>query len=300
MFFRYEGQTHEAARTAVAIRDRIARELRLPVTMGIARTKTLAKLFAESVKPFGAVAVLDLEGEKKRLGSLPVDAVAGIAGRRAARLAAYQVRNCLDFMHLPRKLVRSTLTITGERLWEELRGQPVTPLDTTKRPNKTFSRGGGFTATTDFAFIHAWLVRHVERLVEELEFHRSRAEKLTVFVEHWEAPNGVGVAHLDTPANRFEVLEAARDAFAEAYLPGRAACRIDLLAEKLSPDRCVQLSLFEQPSSQWEAVAEVKRAINEHFGRFALRSGATLPLYELYRDEAAGYDICDIRGKMCF
>jgi hypothetical protein len=80
----------------------------------------------------------------------------------------------------------------------------------------------------------------------------------------------------------------------------RAACRIDLLAEKLCPDRCVQLSLFEQPSSQWEAVAEVKRAINEHFGRFALRSGATLPLYELYQDEAAGYDICDIRGKMCF
>jgi hypothetical protein len=35
-------------------------------------------------------------------------------------------------------------------------------------------------------------------------------------------------------------------------------------------------------------------------GRFAVRSGATLPLADVYRDEAQQYDICDVRGKTCF
>ncbi len=44
----------------------------------------------------------------------------------------------------------------------------------------------------------------------------------------------------------------------------------------------------------------MKRSINQQVGRFALRSGATLPLDDIYRDETNSYDICDIYGKTCF
>ena len=33
---------------------------------------------------------------------------------------------------------------------------------------------------------------------------------------------------------------------------------------------------------------------------FAVRSGANLPLFEIYKDKAGEYDICDVRGKVCF
>jgi hypothetical protein len=62
----------------------------------------------------------------------------------------------------------------------------------------------------------------------------------------------------------------------------------------------VQQGLFEEPGDRARAVAKVKREVNARIGRFALRSGATLPLYDVYRDEAQSYDICDVRGKMCF
>jgi hypothetical protein len=52
--------------------------------------------------------------------------------------------------------------------------------------------------------------------------------------------------------------------------------------------------------SQAQAVARLKREINARHGRFVLRSAATLPLAAIYRDTANEYDICDIRGKMCF
>jgi hypothetical protein len=44
----------------------------------------------------------------------------------------------------------------------------------------------------------------------------------------------------------------------------------------------------------------LKRRVNANVGRFALRCGATLPLYDAYRDHEQSYDICDVRGKLCF
>ena len=38
--------------------------------------------------------------------------------------------------------------------------------------------------------------------------------------------------------------------------------------------------------------------VNQKLGRFVLRGGATLPLSDVYRDEAQSYAVCDIHGKM--
>jgi hypothetical protein len=76
--------------------------------------------------------------------------------------------------------------------------------------------------------------------------------------------------------------------------------RLHLTAWELRRPGFVQLSLYEQPGEQARTVAKLKREVNGAVGRFALRSGATLPLADVYRDPAQGYDICDVRGKVCF
>ena len=73
-----------------------------------------------------------------------------------------------------------------------------------------------------------------------------------------------------------------------------------LFAEALVPRVASQLGLFDGPADRAEAVARVKAEVNRRHGRFVLRSGATLPLAEVYRDTSNSYDICDVRGKMCF
>jgi DNA polymerase V len=49
-----------------------------------------------------------------------------------------------------------------------------------------------------------------------------------------------------------------------------------------------------------DAATALKQSVNDRHGRFALRSGATLPLAEVYRDRENGFDICDVHGKTCF
>ena len=73
-----------------------------------------------------------------------------------------------------------------------------------------------------------------------------------------------------------------------------------LIAERLTPRNRAPLGLFEPPGERAEAVARLKRAVNDRHGRFTLRSAATLPLAAIYGDPANAYDICDVRGKMCF
>jgi nucleotidyltransferase/DNA polymerase involved in DNA repair len=288
--------------TAEAIRDHVLRAVGVPVTVGLARTRTLAKLVSDTAKPFGARALLDPAAERELLAALPVTEVSGIASRRAARLAPYGITTCLDLARADRRLVRRLLTVVGEALWYELNGEPVIPLQTERPPHKMLSRGGSLGGPTAGADrLHAWLARNTERLVEELEFHAVKAGALSVYLMHRDGSEGFARAELAEPTDRFDLLlAAARWCFDRAWAPAQAATRMHVAASRLCRPGFVQRGLFEPPEEQARAVAEVKREVNARLGRFALRSGATLPLADVYRDEAQQYDVCDVRGKICF
>src|SRR5262245_23117741 len=146
--------------TAEALRAQVLRRVGVPVTVGVGRSRTLAKLIADAAKPFGALAVLDPDAEKALLARLPVTEVSGIAARRAARLAPFGITSCLDFARADRALVRRLLTATGEALWWELNGDPVLPIRPDRPPHKLLSRGGSLGGpTADPERLLGWLAR---------------------------------------------------------------------------------------------------------------------------------------------
>jgi nucleotidyltransferase/DNA polymerase involved in DNA repair len=258
----------------------------------------LAKLISDSAKPFGAKAVLDPDAEQALLAERPVTEITGVAGRRARTLAAWNIRSCLDFVRADRRLVRDLLTATGEALWWELNGEAVQAIRPERPLHKALSRGGSLSeASADPVVLYAWLVRNLERLIEELEFHQIRAGRLTLWMAYKDGQVGVGNANLEVPTDRFDLLlDVARPCLRRAWVPGVSAARMHLIAERLTPRSSSPLGLFHHETPRHEALARLKREINDRHGRFALRSAATLPLAEIYRDGVNGYDICDIRG----
>jgi DNA polymerase V len=294
------GQTFQEL--AVQIRDRVRERVGVPVTVGIARTRTLAKLISDAAKPAGALAVLEPGDEEALLAERPVTEITGIAGRRAARLQPWGIRTCLDLARADRRLVRSILTASGEALWWELNGDPVQPIHPQRPLHKALSRGGSFgEPATEPIILYAWLVRNLERLIEELEFHAMLAGRLTVWVAYKNGQVGVGQTTLTIPTDRFDLLlDAVRPCLRRAWVARVPATRMHLIAEHLIARRLRPLGLFDPPAPRAEAVARLKHDVNRRHGRFALRSAATLPLAAIYRDTANGYDICDVRGKICF
>jgi nucleotidyltransferase/DNA polymerase involved in DNA repair len=288
--------------TAERMRNRILETVGVPVTVGIARTRTLAKLAAESAKPFGALALTDRDAEWSLLDRNPVTEISGIASRRAARLRPFGIHTCLDLVFADRLRVRELLTRVGEGIWYELHGESVFPLQTFRPPHKVLSRGGSLGgATADPARVYAWLVRNVERLVEELEYHVVSAGALSVHITHKNGAERCAGVELSSPTDRFDLLlGGARACFQSAWLPPLAASYMHVNAWRLRRPGCIQPDLFEPPGDNARVVAAAKREVNARVGRFALRSGATLPLKDVYQDESQQYDICDIRGKHCF
>ena len=61
-----------------------------------------------------------------------------------------------------------------------------------------------------------------------------------------------------------------------------------------------QQSLFDHTSPHLDAIAKVKREINQSYGRWILRSGSTLFANKWYDDPSNEFEICDVRGKFCF
>ena len=292
----------DLAHTAAALRDHIRETAGLPVTIGIARTRTLAKLFSDTAKPNGCVAVTDRDHERQLLGKLPVTEISGIGSRRAARLAPYGIRTCLDLAQAAGKLVKRLLTWTGFEIWLELNGTPVTPIRPSRPLHKALARGGSLGGPVDDPLrLWGWAVRNVERLIEELQYHNCRAAALTVHVAYKDGTAAAGDGPLEIPTDRFDLLlDATRVALRAAYLPGRTATHMHVIATNLRRGRGEQLSLFTPPDPKREAVARAKRLTNEKLGRFKVRSGATLYLPEMYADPTHDFDICDVRGKICF
>jgi hypothetical protein len=109
------------------------------------------------------------------------------------------------------------------------------------------------------------------------------------------------VASPEVPTDRFDLLlDAGRFALRQAYRPRAAAERMHLIAQPLIPRSLAARSLFVPPGDRAEALAALKREVNAKVGRWAVRSGATLPLRRIYDDPSNTYDICDVRGKSCF
>jgi DNA polymerase V len=194
------------------------------------------------------------------------------------------------------------LTRFGYELWCELNGDPVTPIRPARTRHRMIARGGSLAGKVrDPRTLYGWLVRNVERLVEELQFHEVRPAVMTVHVSYFEAAGAGGVVHLDVPSDRFAtLLEAAKVGLARAWRPGKVATHMHLVASDLRRQGAWQASLFYPPDPREETVARVKRGVNERFGRFRLRSGATLFANDFYQDAANEHDVRDIRGKFCF
>src|SRR5437763_7807201 len=125
------------------------------------------------------------------------------------------------------------------------------------------SRGGSIgTVTADPERVYAFLVRNLERLVEELEFHAAAAGALSVYLQYRDGREGLGRAALPAPTDRFDLLlAAAKGCFGRAWVRGLGAMRMHVTASRLRRPGFVQLGLFDPPARQARALAAVKREV---------------------------------------
>ncbi|WP_298867204.1 hypothetical protein [uncultured Gimesia sp.] len=285
---------YEATR---ALQTLAQEQVGVPVSIGIAPSRTLAKLGSDASKPFG-VRVIEKKCEPF-LRSQPVGELCGVGGKSAKKLHDRNIHTCWDFCKADRLMIRNLLTIKGEALWWELQGDAVNPIQTTRPPHKAIARGGSCGGkTTDPARIRAWAVRNIERLIEALDHHRVYARHISLQIDANKTALWLGRTPLIVPSASFRMIYDAVIPMLEAAPTTHPVSHMHIIAENLTWRDKIQRSLFFEEAQS--PLDQLKHNINQKMGRFAIRSAETLPLHEIYHDATHNYDICDVSGKMCF
>jgi len=285
-----------------SLQQQLKEETGVPVSVGVSLSKTLAKLASGSGKPFGCVFAMEEDERNRLLHGRPVDKITGIAQRSRRKLEAFGICTCEDFVRADRRLIRRLLTKRGEELWWELNGVSVWPIHTTRVPHKYLSRGGSLgAATADPERLSAWVARNTERLIEALDYHGLYCERLAMSLRFKTGGGALHGVNLPAATADFRTLYAAgKELLAACWKPGITVAYMHLIAEKLTCREHAQRSLLAESEPRQQVLDHLRAAINRQVGRWAVRSGATLPLKDIYDDPANAYEICDIYGKSCF
>lgn len=213
------------------IRRRLWRDVRMPVGVGIAPTKTLAKLAnrtAKQIDRLEGVCVLDHPAKWEWvLQRLPVTAVWGIAGRQAARLAQLAIHSAWDLARAHPKTVRQRSNVCLERTIEELNGRPCLDLELPAPKQQIYcTRSFGKKATSPRTVLEATAL-YAARAAEKLRAQNHLALTLHVFMHtspfepHFHAASDI--VQLPYPTNDTRVIAAtARATAARLYTEGHA------------------------------------------------------------------------------
>lgn len=160
----------------------------IPVSLGIAPTKTLAKTanhFAKKYQGYQQVCIINSEDKRvKALELTPIGEVWGI-GRNHKRTLEYAgIKTAYDFTQKSRSWVKRKMTVTGERTWMELQGYPCMTADdlNTDRKQICTSRSFGQPITTYQTLLES-VATLASQCVEKLRKQKSATKAIYLFIQ---------------------------------------------------------------------------------------------------------------------
>lgn len=164
------------------IRDTVMRETGLPVAIGIAPTKTLAKLCNKLAKKRGGVlSYADIDGDAE-LAGYPAGDVWGIGWSKEAALARQGIRTALDLKRMDPARAKKLLTVTGWRTVQELNGIPANErIEVEKRQNVCASKSFG-EPVTDLSSLEEALSDYTQEAVSRVRGQGSAVRFVSVFL----------------------------------------------------------------------------------------------------------------------
>ncbi|MEF2231911.1 MAG: Y-family DNA polymerase [Pseudodesulfovibrio sp.] len=270
---------------AAEIRRTVGLWTGIPVCVGLARTKTLAKVanrLAKKRPESDGVWMLDTPADIRReLSLLAVGDVWGIGRRNAAKLNRLGVRTALDLTRKTRDWVREKLTVCGLRTVMELQGIPAIPMEEAP-PAKSITCSRSFgTRMTERAPLEEALSTYVQRASERLRARRLLAGAVQVFLTTARLSDdpqysNSGCLPLAAPTDYTPALLArANEVLRSLFRPGYRYQKVGVLLLDLIGRDHRQLTFAEYEQEEVAArqvgLMHALDEVNARFGRDVLR-----------------------------
>ncbi len=241
------------------LRNTVLREIGIPVSVGIAPTRTLAKIANKLAKKGDGVCLIDSASVTRTLESIPVGDVWGVGWSKTAFLERRGIRTAADLRNYPLHLAKKHLTITGMRTIQELNGIPAIERQE-RETNRNICSSKSFAEPVyTLMELEQALSTYAHEAVRRLRDQGSRATFVSVYLmtNPWddEGPQFCGQlsARLDRPTSYLPAIqETALDLLRRIYREGRRYRKVMINLLGLEEDRDLQASLFDDDRYQAE------------------------------------------------
>ena len=251
----------QLCKTAREIKERVELWTGISVSVGVAPTKTLAKvanhIAKKDKKGTGCIKVLDSkETITAALQKTSVGDVWGVGSRSALKLENIGITDAWQLKQMPEEWCRKNLGgVVGVRLIKELRGEPSIELDEQLKNKKMITTTRMFgAAVTEIKDIKEAVATYVSRASEKLRRQQSAAKVITVYVvpqekgEHVKYRHGpIESAYIILPSATSvtnELIKPAMQLVEQLYKKGNIYKKAGVILSGLEPDASIQANLF--------------------------------------------------------
>jgi len=268
------------------MRERILRCVGIPVSIGLAPTKTLAKVANQIAKKDGSCkGVFDLTESKLQdsaLSSTEVSDVWGIGRRYTQRLNDHGIYNALQLRDADDKWIRKNLTISGLRTVMELRGVSCVISDDCQSSRKSIVSSRSFAhEVSSPADLREAIASYASTAAQKLRAQGLRADSVHLFLttnkfkESQRQYSKSTMVSLPQPSSYTPtIIKSALLGFERIYQAGLPYKKAGVMLTGISSVGSTQLSLFGQADKESDSLMNVVDYINAKWGRDTIQSGA--------------------------
>ena len=264
------------------------RQTSIPVSVGVAPSKTLAKIASKLCKQYpklrGGCYMHSPQDIEKVLRKFPVEDVWGIGRRTSAKLHAMGVKTAWDFVLLPEHAVSRMFGVVGLRTWRELHGQPCIEFEDGFEAKQSICVSRSFASEiSDVEELSEQVANFASSMAEKLRQQRSVVSEMTVFAytnrfkEDQPQTYGNSLVHFDPPTNDQRTIVARAVAAAhDAYRRGYGYKKAGVVATRITQESDVMHSLFEdtEAAEREHRITSALDAINGTYGRGTVKLAA--------------------------
>lgn len=259
----------------------------IPVSLGIAQTKTLAKVankFAKKYPAYNGVCIINTdEKREKALKSFDISDVWGIGHKQATKLDKLGIKTAYDFTQLPVGWVRQNMTVTGERTWKELQGISCIDIELIPPTKKQICTSRAFGQnTSDVEELNEAVAMYAGLCAEKLRKQKACAASLMVFIHTNNFRNDLPqyfkncIIELPEATNdTMEIVHYASIALHNIYRTGYMFKKAGVIITEIIPSNAIQRNLFSTANREKQhLLMDVVDKLNQGFTKNKLSLAA--------------------------